>query len=162
MYICVEVGSGCMIVGLLTRLLINVHFLLFFLGTFICSLGFCFMISGANKFANVWFPHHQIFLVNSICVFAIFASDAIGTFLSSFFIRKHSTRNDVFHFFVYESLAMVAIHLLMICFFRGKPKHLQKYIPDYIVMLLQLKGILLGKIYIICCIIIITVYFFYV
>lgn len=46
-----------MIVGLLVRLLINVHIYLFFLGTFICSLGFCFMLSGANKFANLWFPH---------------------------------------------------------------------------------------------------------
>lgn len=47
-----------MIVGLLIRLLINVHIYLFFVGTFVCSLGFCFMLSGANKFANLWFPHN--------------------------------------------------------------------------------------------------------
>lgn len=76
-----------MIIGLSIRLLINVNFYLFFVGTFICSLGFVIMISGANKFANTWFPHQQIFLVSSVCVFGVFASDAIGTFLSSFNIR---------------------------------------------------------------------------
>ena len=115
-----------MIVGLLVRLLINVNFYLFFLGTFICSLGFVIMISGANKFANTWFPHHQIFLVSSVCVFGVFASDAIGTFFSSYNISEESSKEDVFQFFMWESIVMIAINLLMIIFFKGQPKNPQK------------------------------------
>ena len=81
-----------MIMGLLVRMLINVNYYLFCLGTFLCSLGFCFMISGATKFANLWFPQSQIFLANSLCVFAVFGSDALGTFLSSYFIREDATK----------------------------------------------------------------------
>ena len=115
-----------MIIGVLIRLLINVNFYFMFLGTFICSLGFCFMISGANKFANIWFPHQQIFLVSSICVFGIFTSDALGTFLSSYFIREDSTKEDIFNFLLWESVAMVAINIFNLFFFRGKPKNIQK------------------------------------
>ncbi len=84
------------------------------------------MISGANKFANVWFPHHEIFLANSICVFGLFASDAIGTFFSSYFIRKDSTKEDIFHFFLWESIVSIIIHILMALFYRGTPKTIQK------------------------------------
>ena len=115
-----------MVVGLLTRLLINVNIAFMFLGTFLCSLGFCFMISSANSFANVWFPHHQIFLVSSICIFGIFTSDALGTFLSSYFVREGATRDDVFHFLLWESLIMIVIHILNAIFFKGKPKNIQK------------------------------------
>ena len=76
-----------MISGQIVRLLINVNYYFFLIGTFICSLGFCFMISSANKFANLWFPRYQIFLVSTICMFGVFASDAVGTFASSAFIN---------------------------------------------------------------------------
>jgi hypothetical protein len=82
-----NLGEMLMILGLLVRLLINVNYYFFCLGTLLCSFGFCFMISGSTKFANLWFPKSQIFLANSLCVFAIFGSDALGTLLSSFFIR---------------------------------------------------------------------------
>lgn len=116
-----------MVLGLLVRLLMNVHFYFFFLGTFFCSLGFCFMVSGANRFANLWFPKHQIFLINSICVFAIFASDALGTFCSTYLIRENSSKSHIYDFFMWQGIAMIAIQLLMTFFFRGVPKSLQKY-----------------------------------
>ncbi len=81
-----------MILGLLVRLLINVHFAFFLVGTFISSLGFCFMINSANKFVNVWFPAKDVFMMNSLCVFSLFASDALGVFCSAIFIDKSSTK----------------------------------------------------------------------
>ena len=135
-----------MVVGLLTRLLINVNIAFMFLGTFLCSLGFCFMISSANSFANVWFPHHQIFLVSSICIFGIFTSDALGTFLSSYFIREGASRDEVFDFLLWESIIMIIIHVLNAFFFKGKPKNIQKYSSIKVVMPQQLKEIRLSKI----------------
>ena len=90
-----------MLAGLAVRLLINVHIYLFFAGTFLCSLGFCFMISGAVKFANLWFPQEQVFLVNATCLFAIFGSDAIGTWLSAYFIKDDASKHTVFNFFLW-------------------------------------------------------------
>mgnify|MGYP001951801615 CR=1 FL=1 len=113
---------------------------------FLCSLGFCFMISSANSFANVWFPHHQIFLVSSICIFGIFTSDALGTFLSAYFIRKEATRDEVFDFLMWESIIMIIIHVLNALFFKGKPKNIQKYKSFKVVMPQQLKEIRLNKI----------------
>ena len=90
-----------MVAGLAVRLLINTNIYLFFLGTFLCSLGFCFMISGAVKFANLWFPQEQVFLVNATCLFAIFGSDAIGTWLSAYFIQEGASKQTVFDFFLW-------------------------------------------------------------
>ena len=75
------------IAGLLIRLLINHHFYFFIIGTFVTGLGYCFMLNSPNKFAICWFPVKQIALVNSICIFSIFASDSIGTFASAAFIN---------------------------------------------------------------------------
>jgi hypothetical protein len=58
------------------------------------------MLSSANKFANLWFPTRQIFLVNSLALFALFASDSVGFFSSTAFIDKSSTKDDIFYFFV--------------------------------------------------------------
>jgi len=84
------------------------------------------MISAANKFANLWFPQNQIFLASTVCLFSLFASDAIGTFLSSVFIKEDATKDDVFSFFLWESLAMIVIHIAMAVFFKGKPISIQK------------------------------------
>ena len=116
-----------MILGLSIRLLINVNIYYFFLGTLLCGFGFCFIISAANKFANVWFPKDQIFIVSTLCVFCIFASDALGTFLSSYFIRDSSTKEDIFQFFMIQSIAMITINVLTLIFFKGLPKSKQKY-----------------------------------
>ena len=83
-----DIDEGFTIAGLLTRQLINVNFYFIHVGTLLCSIGLCFMISTANKFANIWFPRNQIFLVSSVCIFALLASQALGIFMSSFFIRK--------------------------------------------------------------------------
>jgi hypothetical protein len=91
-----KLGELCMCVGLTIRCLINVHFYFFLLGTFITSFGFCFMLSSANKFANLWFPRKQIFLVNSLALFALFASDSVGFFSSTAFIDKNSSKNEIF------------------------------------------------------------------
>lgn len=89
-----------MIIGLSVRLLINVNYYFFCLGTFFCSLGFCFMINAAPKFANLWFGKKEIFLVNSIVLFAMFASDAIGSVLSSYCIESDATKEDILGFFM--------------------------------------------------------------
>jgi len=106
-----------MITGLLLRMLINVHFYFILAGTFLCSLGFCFMTGSANKFSILWFPKHQIFFINCVCVFALFASDALGTFFSSYFIRENATKEDVWNFFFIQSIIMIIIQLLMAIFF---------------------------------------------
>ena len=108
------------------RQLINVNFLFVYLGSFIASIGLCFFISTANKFANVWFPQNQIFLVSSVCIFGILTSQSLGIFLSSFFITKESTKEDIFAFIMWESIIMIIIHLLVVVFFKGKPKNIQK------------------------------------
>ena len=84
------------------------------------------MISTANKFANIWFPKHQIFLVSSVCIFGLLASQAIGIFLSAYFIRKESTKDDIFMFLLVEGIVMIVIHLAMAFFLKEKPKNIQK------------------------------------
>ena len=93
-------GEFFIIVGLLIRLLISVNYYLFLVGTFITGFGFCFMMNSPNKFANLWFPVHQIPLVNAVCIFAIFASDSIGSFASAFFIKENATKDSIFQFFL--------------------------------------------------------------
>jgi hypothetical protein len=84
------------------------------------------MVSGANKFANLWFPHKQIFLVSSTVVFALFASDAIGVVISSFTIKDDATKDDIFNLMMWESIVIITIQMLMALFFRGTPKNIQK------------------------------------
>ena len=84
------------------------------------------MVSGANKFANIWFPHKQIFLVSSTVVFALFASDAIGVVISSFTIQEDATKDDIFKLMMWESIVIITIQMLMVLFFRGTPKNIQK------------------------------------
>jgi len=84
------------------------------------------MISGANKFANIWFPHQQIFLVSSTVVFGLFASDAIGVVISSFSIKDDATQDDIFNVILCESITIITIQMLMALFFRGTPKYIQK------------------------------------
>lgn len=48
-------GQFLMCLGLTLRCLINYHFYYFLVGTFLCSVGFCFTTSAANRFPNVWF-----------------------------------------------------------------------------------------------------------
>lgn len=119
MFIFVKLGELCMTVGLTIRCLINVNFYFFLLGTFITSFGFCFMLSSANKFANLWFPTRQIFLVNSLCLFSLFASDSVGFFSSTAFIDKNSTKDDIFWFFTFQSGIIIAINLLAALFFKN-------------------------------------------
>jgi hypothetical protein len=86
------------------------------------------MLSAANQFATRWFPRAQIAIANALCVFALFASDALGTFLSAWFIREDATEESIFNFFLWESAALIAVHLLNAIFFRGEPSSPQKYI----------------------------------
>lgn len=83
-------GEAFIIVGLLIRLLINLNYYFFLVGTFITGFGFCFMMNSPNKFAASWFPVQEIALVNSISVFAIFVSDSIGSFTSALFIKEET------------------------------------------------------------------------
>ncbi len=48
-------GQFVMCLGLCIRCLVNYWFGYFLIGTFLCSLGFCFITSTANKFPNIWF-----------------------------------------------------------------------------------------------------------
>lgn len=111
------------IVGLMIRLLINTHYYFFIIGTFVTGLGYCFMLNSPNKFAISWFPVNQIALVNSICIFSIFASDSIGTFASAAFLDENSTKEDFFDFFAGETVIISCILISMAVFFRGKPKY---------------------------------------
>ena len=117
-----------MITGILMRLLINVHFYFFIVGTFITGLGFCFMINSPNKFTITWFPTKEVALVNAICMFSIFASGSIGTFTSAIFIGTDSTKDDFFHFFLFQSIIFCSIWLGMAIFFKGKPPNPPRYL----------------------------------
>lgn len=75
-----------MCLGLCIRCLVNYWFGFFLIGTFLCSLGFCFITSTANKFPNIWFLDNEIFPVKSLILFALFASDTIGFYISTAFI----------------------------------------------------------------------------
>jgi hypothetical protein len=108
--------------GMIVRLLINHGFHYFLLGTFISGFGFCFMLNSPNKFVVNWFPVKQIAIMNSVCLFAIFMSDSLGSFLSALFLNKHSSKEDYWRFFALESLVIVCILVLMAVFFRGEPK----------------------------------------
>lgn len=77
-----------MCLGLTLRCLINFSFYFFLAGTFICSVGFCFITSAANKFPNIWFLDSEIFAVKSLIIFMLFASDSVGYFMSTVFISK--------------------------------------------------------------------------
>jgi hypothetical protein len=90
-----NLGQGLMCLGLTLRCLINLHFYIFLIGTFFCSLGFCFTIGAANKFPNTWFLDKEIFLVKSLILFTMFAADTIGYFMSTAAITKESSTNDV-------------------------------------------------------------------
>jgi hypothetical protein len=61
--------------------------------------------------------------MNSICLFAIFMSDSLGTFSSAIFLDKESGKQDYFVFFSLQSLIIICILLLMAIFFRGVPKN---------------------------------------
>lgn len=82
-----------LILGLSIRLLINQHFYFFLAGTFITSLGFCFMMNSPNKFVVNWFPVNQTLLMNGLCMFSIFMSDSLGTFASAVFIDEDSDKH---------------------------------------------------------------------
>ncbi len=81
-----------MIIGLSVRLLVGIHFYFFLIGTGICSFGFLFMVNSGNKFANTWFPSDKVTLINSLVMFAIFTSDALGYSMSTYIIDKNSTK----------------------------------------------------------------------
>ena len=108
--------------GLCVRLLINIHFNFFVVGTFLTGFGFCFMLSSPNKFVVNWFSVSQIPVMNAICMFSIFMSDSLGTFASAIFLDKTSSKTDFFNFFAIESAIIISIFLLMAIFFRGSPK----------------------------------------
>jgi hypothetical protein len=105
------------------RLLVIHGFHFFLIGTFITGLGFCFMLNSPNKFVVNWFPIHQISIMNSICLFAIFMSDSLGTFASALFLDKKSTKDDYWRFFAIESFVIVCVLILMGMFFRGEPNN---------------------------------------
>lgn len=115
-----------MCLGLTLRCLINFHFYLFLIGTFLCSLGFCFTIGAANKFPNTWFLDKEIFLVKSLILFTMFAADTIGYFMSTAAITKQSSKSDVQSFFIIQSAVLVSFHILNALFFRNTPKNPQK------------------------------------
>lgn len=92
------------------------------------------MLSSPNKFVVNWFPVNQISLINSICIFAIFMSDSLGTFASAAFLDKNSTKDDYFNFFAAETTVIVSILLLMAIFFRGSPERAPKYITIYYII----------------------------
>lgn len=116
-----------LILGLSIRLLINQHFYFFLAGTFITSLGFCFMMNSPNKFVVNWFPVNQTLLMNGLCMFSIFMSDSLGTFASAVFIDEDSDKHEFVQFFAYETITISIILLLKGIFFRGSPKTPPKY-----------------------------------
>lgn len=116
-----------MCLGLTLRCLINYSFYFFLIGTFLCSLGFCFITSAANKLPNIWFLDEEIFAVKSLILFVLFASDTVGFYLSTAFITKESTKSDVEWFFVIQSGIIILFNVLNAIFFKGLPKTPQKY-----------------------------------
>lgn len=51
-----------MAIGYGLRLLINVQFWIFVVGTYITALGFIFIMNSPTKFASNWFPVSQVFI----------------------------------------------------------------------------------------------------
>jgi fucose permease len=55
-----NIGCIFMVIGYGLRLLINVQFWIFILGTYITGLGFVFVLNSPTKFASTWFPINQV------------------------------------------------------------------------------------------------------
>lgn len=116
-----------MIIGLLIRMLVNVNYFFFLAGTFVTSLGFCFMRSSANLFVHTWFPEKEIPIVNNMCLLSVFMSDSLVILLTSLFVGEGSSKDSIFEFFFVETIILLVIQMSMAIFFRGKPKNPPKY-----------------------------------
>jgi MFS family permease len=56
-----NLACAFMILGYGLKLLINVHFWIFVVGTFVTGLGFIFLLNSPTKFIGTWFPASQVF-----------------------------------------------------------------------------------------------------
>lgn len=54
-------------------------------------------------------------------MFALFASDALATFIPVLFVNENSTKSDVFNLILFETILVCSLHVLMLVLFRGQP-----------------------------------------
>lgn len=56
-------------------------------------------------------------------MFALYASDALGIFMSALFISDDSDKDDFLTLVVVQTIIAITVHLLVCVFFRGAPLH---------------------------------------
>ncbi|XP_072386708.1 uncharacterized MFS-type transporter C09D4.1-like isoform X1 [Diabrotica undecimpunctata] len=122
------VSSVLTVAGLAVKILGNdpSRFYVLIIGQGLCALGQVYIFNIPTKFASTWFGPDEVSTACALAVLGTQLGSAIGAIIPPFMVvkgeNKDETGDGIFDMTLYNAIAGVVILILVIVFFRARPK----------------------------------------